>query len=512
MKHTCIPLGLSLIALSACSADRSAAAAGTEARPEAAAPTGGAEARSAAPTGGTEAAPEARSAAPAASDGPTIDVSGMPLVPGATAEVSDTRIVVKLPTSECIHTTISPLVIGDQIIFGTHKRTGRGPYVRCKEDPTEAAMYAVSAVDGSARLLVPGADAEATPVFAEGGILMPLVGGGGGIASWHSGTGTILKPLRAGMDSAPLWDPIAEQLVVGTINAPSPMCNSERRTNPNCGILMALSRDGTITKKADLSSGFRAWVVAGPTTDGERYYVGGGSGKSGRSEAPGTGSCEVLKLDRDLNVVQRYDDGLPGCRDVGMLKSAPIGEIPVVGGRAYAQYLGATQDGVSHVPFVILDTATMQPVCRATISAPGQRSLTGFYIGPVVDERGSAYIVTHTSRGRALVRIDADCKDEILATSKTDTFSSPTLADDRYVLVADAGTLHVLDRDTGRGERFSLGSAAEVVGGVAVSEYGVIAVSADGTVTILKDTGVGSYGAAPWPRFRKDNLGGGGAY
>jgi len=452
----------------------------------------------------------ARTGAGATTGPASIDVSGMPLAPGAAVDANSARVVTKLKTSDCIHTTITPLVIGDQIVFGTHKQTARGKHAHCNTDNTPTALFAVSGTSGEARVLMDDVDAEGAPVFAEGVILMPLVGSGGGIASWYQGQSNKVRPVKMGMDSAALWDPKAGHLVVGTINPPSPMCQKE--PNPNCGVLMTLNRDGTVKKIINRESGFRAWVAAGPTSDGTHYYVGGGSGMDGARERTDTYACDMVKLDSDLNVLGRYDDGVPGCRDVGKLKSAPIGEMPVTGNSVWAQYLGATADNTDSVPFIRLNKETMKPICRAEIPAPGNRSLSGFYTGPVVDERDRAYFVSFSSQGRGLFRVNSDCSYDALYTSQSGNLSSPALADDRYVLIAEAGNLLVIDRENGRVTRHRLGSSAGVTGSPVIHDGGVTVVADDGTVTTFKDLGITGYGKAPWPRFRKDNLGGAGAW
>ena len=440
----------------------------------------------------------------------TIDVSGMPISPGSSAEVTPSKVVTRLTTSDCVHTTITPLVIGDQIVFGTHKRSARAKYTHCGSDTISPAMFSVSTTTGEARVLMDNVDAEGSPVYADGVILMPLVGGGGGIASWYEGKANKVRPIKMGMDSAALWDPRANHLVVGTINTPSPMCQKE--PNPNCGVLMTLNRDGSLKKLINRENGFRAWVAAGPTSDGKDYFIGGGSGMDGSKERTDSYACDIVKLDSDLNVLMKYDDGVPGCRDVGRLKSAPIGELPVTSDSVWAQYLGATKDNEDMVPFVRLNKDTLKPICRVGIPAPGGRSLSGFYTAPVIDEKNRAYFVTDSSQGRGVFRINEDCSYDALHTAQNKGFSSPALADDKYVLVAEAGNLLVIDRENGRVTRHRLGSDSEVTGSPVVHAGGVTVVADDGTVTTFKDLGIAGYGSAQWPRFRKDNLGGAGSW
>jgi len=107
----------------------------------------------------------------------------------------------------------------------------------------------------------------------------------------------------------------------------------------------------------------------------------------------------------------------------------------------------------------------------------------------------------------SLYRIGSDCSLARLYDSASRYASTPTLADDRWVLLAEAGMLHLVDRRTGASQDIKLPVDDDVRAGVVVSAYGVRMVTLHGTVITLKDAGVQGYGAAPWPRFRRNNSG-----
>jgi len=440
--------------------------------------------------------------------------AGAELPPAEGAEVSreDGRIVTRVPTSHCIETTYTPLVIGDDVIYGVHKKFGfrnpKNPYYECPEDPTPTAVYSVDAKTGEARVLLPQADTEATGAWTGDRLIQPLVKGGLGF--WSGAGATTAQPVKVAMDSPGLWDPNANRFIVGTVNVPSFICQGRdgKTPNPECGLLMAVDADGVEKDRIDRTSGLRAWITAGVTTDGKHYFVGGGAGKDGAGEPPDNRlrACSVVKLSKDLEVLASYDDGDPGCRKLGLLESAPVGEVAVSGDSLWVQYLGSTE-GSAAVPIVQLSTRDLRPICRAEIPAPASKPLAGYYQGPVVDAENSVYVMTRTQNGMNLVKVRSDCTHKVLHKASRGRLSSPTLADDRYVLVSEPGWLHVLDSDTGRGKRYKLGSEEAVIGGAVIGPHGVSVVSRDGTLTTLTDTGLKGYGEAAWPRFRGDNEG-----
>jgi len=430
-------------------------------------------------------------------------VDGVPVMASAKVEKSAGRIITRIPSDSCMYVTATPLAFDDQLVVVTHHKGESGPGSQgCDKAADGLGTFAISATTGEARKMIAGTNGEVTPVWADGTMYIPVISDGS-LVTWRDGQSWAEQTVRIAMDSPPLWDSVTKQLIIGTVNSPSPVCQNASG-NPDCGVVLALDANGVEQTRLDSKGGFRAWVVAGIGSDGDHYYLGSGSAMIQEKEDINLSPCALVKLNKNLEIVKSYDDGDPGCRDVGRLKSAPIGEVPIANGFMWAQYLGST-DGADYVPFVKLKTDTMEVACRAKIPAPGNRSLSGFYTGPVVDELGRAYLAIHGDAGRAVYRVDEDCKVKTLYVAKTRDLSSPTLADDKYVLVGDGQDLAVIDRETGATTHHRLGSTGKVIAGPVVTPYGVSVIAADATVTTLTDLGITGYGKAPWPRFRKDN-------
>lgn len=444
----------------------------------------------------------------------SIDFGGAENV--ATVEKSSGRMVSKLPTSKCFHTTATPIVVGEWLLFGTHKKKSQGDggnrkYEGCNDDTVESALYAVSAKTGEAHVIGGGLDAEAAASWGDDKLWVPLVGGGG-LAIWDGGDTRVKRPINAATDSAGLWDDARDRYIFGSVNVPQPVCqgtNGDPR--PDCGCVVAVDADGTVHASADRRNGLRGWIAAGPTGTSDAYYVGLGNGEDGENSLKGNPmrACDLVKLRPDLTVEASYDDGIEGCSPLGRVKSAVVGEVPIVDGKLWVQYLGST-DGQGVTPIVQLNADDLSVVCRAEIPARSNASVASFYQAPVVDERGNAYVASErleSQRTSSLYRITPDCSVTRLVDGSDHRVGTPTLADDKWVLFGDAGKLHVVDRDSGKTTSHALGSDAGVIGGAVITRYGVSVVSVDNTVTTFTDLGISGYGKAPWPRFRKTNTG-----
>jgi hypothetical protein len=82
-----------------------------------------------------------------------LNLGDTPKTEGAAVEMSDGRTVTKIPSSSCIQTTATPLVIGEYAVFATHKKTPKpddpyGDAGGCAGDDTKPGLYAVSLVSG----------------------------------------------------------------------------------------------------------------------------------------------------------------------------------------------------------------------------------------------------------------------------------------------------------------------------------------------------------------------------
>jgi hypothetical protein len=433
----------------------------------------------------------------------------------AEVSVETRRIVTRLPTGPCIFVTATPIIIGHYAVFASHRTTlkpGVPPPLTaagCEADDSRPALYAVSLVDGEAYKLA-DVDAQATATYADGAIILPTLEPGA-VLWWQDGEARFLDIGSAGMDAAALWDRGESLLVAGTANPPGDTCQAP--PNDDCGALFAVSRDGEIARRLDPGGGFQAWVTAGPTTDGENYFVGTGAGTEGEEAHPGAPACQVLMIRKELGIAASYADHWGGCNDIRGVESAVAGELPIAGGQLWAQYTGSTS-GQPIVPVVSFNRHNLHVICRTEIPVVPWQVSASYHQAPVIDSAGRAYLVVanaHNGMNASLYVVREDCSWERLVNARSPRAGSPALADDRYVLFAADGELIVLDRETRDVRRYELGSRAPVTGSPAISEYGVTVVAGDGTVTTLRETGLRGYGSDPWPRFRRDNHGTAGA-
>ena len=462
------------------------------------------------------ATPSATGASPAATASRTpgrgsgLNLSGTPRTEGAAVETSEGRIVTRLPASACVETTTTPLVVGEYAVFATHKKTPKpddpnGDDGECRNDPVKPGLYAVSLVTGEAYTLSE-VSAEGTATYVDGTIIQPLLGDAN-VMFWRDGKAETVDLLSAGIDSAGLWDSRESVFVAGTLNSPFEQCQAP--VNADCGAMIAVTGDGDLVHRLDRNNGFRAWVTGGVTTDGERYYVGTGMGLDGDSVPGWAPECQVLALSKTLEVEAGYDDGTYQCTSIGRLESAVVGELPIAGDDMWVQYVGSTNGG-PFTPVVRLSVRDLHVICRAEIPAVPWQATALYYQAPVIDAEGNAWVVTATSdngMNATIIRISPECGRQIFVSTTATRASTPTLADDRYILVAWDGKLHVIDRQTAEMTDYELGEREQVIGGAVVSEYGVTVVGESGTVTTFTDTGIKGYGSDPWPRFRKDNYG-----
>ncbi len=175
----------------------------------------------------------------------------------------------------------------------------------------------------------------------------------------------------------------------------------------------------------------------------------------------------------------------------------------------WVQYVGSTNEG-PFTPVVRLSARDLHVVCRVEIPALPYQATALYYQAPVIDAEGNAWVVAANSENgmnASIIRISPECSWKIFLSTTATRASTPTLADDKYILVAWDGILRVIDRLTGGAVDYELGEREPVIGGAVVSDYGVTVVGESGTVTTFTDTGIKGYGGDPWPRFRKDNYG-----
>lgn len=243
-------------------------------------------------------------------------------VTGTSVEVGAGRIVTTLPTSSCIETTATPLVIGEFVVFATHKKSPKpndtdSASASCVSDPVKAGVYAVSQRTGEAFLLIQG-DGEATAAYVDGTLIVPMLAGSGssgGIGRWSGGASSVNRPVSPGIDSAGLWDATASRFIVGTVNQPFAQCQTP--VNNECGALFAIDSGDKVTARLDATSGFRGWLTGAPVWDGGAYVLGTGAGTEGADAVPGKHECSVVRVSREFKVLASYDDGAAGCTKIG---------------------------------------------------------------------------------------------------------------------------------------------------------------------------------------------------
>ncbi|WP_185057725.1 hypothetical protein, partial [Pseudomonas brassicacearum] len=88
--------------------------------------------------------------------------------------------------------------------------------------------------------------------------------------------------------------------------------------NPNCGGVFAVDSKGQIVHRLNTDDGFRSWVAAGITTDGQYLYVGGSPQHKGDSESEYLYGCSTVKLDKSLRILASADPGDRGCHRTGL--------------------------------------------------------------------------------------------------------------------------------------------------------------------------------------------------
>ncbi len=433
-----------------------------------------------------------------------------PVVDGATYEDRGDVRVVKPPAGACTDVTATPVVVGATVVFGMHEK-GRG----CADTgPYGHSLLGYHTGDGLLHELASGAGTEGTPTYdTAGGVLFwPVLTGGAvqvlsadtfanaggdtGIAAVNDAAGTVLGGLY----------------YFGTVNTPFPPCQGEAGGEPedDCGALYAVDATGTVRHRLDVHDGVRLWMTAGPTTDGTSLFAGGGTQQYGADDSEYRYGCSALRLGPGLALERSADPGDPGCREVGPLESAVVGEMPIgPDGSVWAQFLGPN-DSAGNVD-VVHYSRDLDEICRARFPTLDAVASASFYQAPTVDRDGNAY-VTFTlpldggERRGVLYRVSPSCAATELARVDGGAKASPTLVDDRAVLLATDGKLLVVSAADGHVEReIALGSEAPVTAAPVVADGTVYVVATDATLSIVRNTGLDGYGTAAWPRFRHDN-------
>ena len=418
----------------------------------------------------------------------------------------------KIPVTDCINVTATPVVNGDWLVYPMHEHgsncSGPGPYRR--------SLLAYHTGDGRLYRLYEGAAGEAPlTVDTEGGRLWWPVTFGGTVVALDAGDyrEALHVALGATSDSSgTLRDGL---FYFGTVNAPDDSCQNP--PDPACGALYALDQAGDVVYRRNYDDGFRAWIGTGVTDDGTALYFGSAAQtvnvKTG-DETEYLYGCSVIKTDYALNVVASFDPGELACHELpfsGTNLDSVSGEVVPDGRGVWAQYTRPNDDALESVLYR-LDT-DLNEVCRVAFPFEPQSQAIGFYGAPTVDRDGNAFVAVtvpdeaQTRRAR-LLRVTPDCQTTVLAErAGAWAQASPTLADDRYVLFATDGRLDIytLAGEPVRG--YALASPARVLASPVLHGGRLYVLQEDATLNVIDDSGLSGYGAALWPRYRHDNAG-----
>jgi len=362
-----------------------------------------------------------------------------------------------------------------------------------------------------------------------------------------------------GVDSSGVL--VGDLFYVGTTDPPDGNCNLAvvGVENPDCGAVIAvdavsgeeadrLDYDTPATDSSPVASHFRTWIggsvsarrVAGGATE---LFVGTTNqygitdiGEIGEVDHEYRYGCSVVKLDEDLQILAAFDPGDEGCTlaepwnpDDVAFKSAVAGEVVVVDDGVWAQYTlpntGPAVPGTKTAEVEVFKLShDLEEQCRFAFPTTIAQKSARFYQAPTVSATGEAYVVYNTPGNPELeaspwnthvYELTAepagsgwDCTSREIMTLAERSWSSPTLADDRYVLVPTFKELHVYDLvadrihavlPIGSGERADMQTAPVVTDGK------VILLDSVGVMTVIEGLGLSGYGSAMWPRFRRND-------
>lgn len=417
---------------------------------------------------------------------------------------------VTIPATECTYVTSSPIVVDEMLVWSIHDR-GHGCEPR---DALSATLLGYDLSTGTLHVLAEGYTGEATPALVEAeGLLFWNTTFGGAVQVLDPATFEVIatnEELSVVSDSSGVY--LDGTFYFGTINTPEDNCQDPIKET--CGGLYGMTSDGTIVARLATEGGFRSWVAAGITTDGEYLYVGGGPQHLGDSDDEYLYGCSVVKLDASLEVVASFDPGDEGCHRTGAGNAdedAVAGEIVIsMDGTLWVQFAHAVDDRNTYALFHLDEN--LEEMCAFEVEV-GPLMAAGYYQGVTIDAEGNAYVsitVPDGARRTAeLWKVTPDCTGTLLDTAPGQGTSTPVLADDSVVLFAVSGELRVVSTEGELVAAYELGTDAPVVSSPVIVDGSIFVVATDGTVSVISDAGLEGYGDAWWPRFRHDDSGSG---
>ena len=419
---------------------------------------------------------------------------------------------VQIPTNDCMNVTATPIIVGDWLVYPSHTRR------ECGIDgaPLDKVLFGYNLTDGQLYNLYEGAKGEAVLAYdvANGAVYWTVTFGGNLIVfDAPDMTERMRIELGSTADSSPtLLNGVA---YLGTINGPSASC--QQPINPDCGKMVAVDSGGQILYSLGYDNGLRAWFGTSPTNDGTYLYWGSAAqtvGEKSGDETEYLYGCSVIKTDAELNILASFDPGELACHELpftGANMDSVSGEVVPDGTGLWVQYVRPNDDEMtSYIYRLDLD---LQEQCRFAFDFAPQTQATGFYSAPTVDAAGNAYAAVSVPDDTAmrkglLVKLSPNCEQTVLAeVAGSFAHSSPTLADDQYVLFATDGRLQILTLDGAPVRDYALASTARVLASPVIHNGVIYVLQEDGALNIIENSGVQGYGNAIWPRYRHDNAG-----
>lgn len=413
-----------------------------------------------------------------------------------TTRTSDGGRVLLTPTNSCHRLEATPIQVPGWLIIAA---TPNGSCLSAGGEIwglrlATLTLHRIAALPAVGSALVWPADGTVFGSLANGGVFQ--------LASGTLAPTTTPNSVSALVTTSPLR--LDQRLYLGTGPRVTSPCSE---ASPDCGAVLALSLDGSLLAQLSVDRGFEATVTASPTSDGERIFVGTGIGIAGTTSY--RHACSVVRLDRTLAVTARFDPGASGCRQNGARHDRVSGE-PVIGRSALWAIFADAVDDSGNGALVQLDFDLVER-CRVPLPAPSDRPIVDGMQALVLDQDGRAYLAVNRpgSNGTvgALLQVDSDCQSVTLAALDSPVSSTPILVDDRFVLLAVAGTLRVYDLQGGDPQTSPLASSAQTLASPVLVDGLLVVAQLDGALTIWPSSGFSGYGKALWPRPRRDNTG-----
>ncbi|GAB4325253.1 MAG: hypothetical protein Kow00117_13040 [Phototrophicales bacterium] len=434
------------------------------------------------------------------------------VVPDAVYGQTDSVKYIQIPITDCANLTATPIIVNDWLVYPMHEHNRN-----CMNNSTyQHTLFGYNLRDGQLYQLYEGASGEATLLYDPSQNVVYWTNTfGGSVHIFDSQTWELRQKIHVGTTSDSGGTMLNGLYYFGTVNTPNNNCQNP--INPSCGALFAIDSNGTIIHQRTTDDDFRAWIGAGVTTDGVYLYWGSAAqtvGEKSGDETEYLYGCSVIKTDAALNVLAFFDPGDLACYKQpyeGANMDSVAGEVVPDGTGLWVQYV-RPNNAENKTAIYRLDL-NLQEQCRIEFDFVPRIQTAGFYGAPTVDKDGNAYVAVTVPDAQnmqhgQLWQITPDCQTKLLVEEPgAFAHASPTLADDQYVLLATDGALQILTLEGELMREYALASDARVIASPVIHDGIIYIVQEDGTINIIEDSGLSSYGNAIWPRYRHDNLG-----